>query len=192
MDFFDTELDSIRAFNAETQSSIENLDSVQILPAQDVLFGLEAQQALLPRLEDMKARALKKVKDQELRDTMEAGLSNQLDQLFHGEPLKYPHAYLSLAQDDQVVTLLDYLGDEGLLVLSEFDKLQQQALHLVEEDQFWIEQETQKGLPDYLYYHKDIHKQNNQSNPTHRARKSPTSFSACSRHAPASPAWPSL
>ena len=47
LDFFDTELDSIRAFNAETQSSIENLDSVQILPAQDVLFGLEAQQALL-------------------------------------------------------------------------------------------------------------------------------------------------
>ena len=146
LDFFDTELDSIRAFNAETQSSIENLDSVQILPAQDVLFGLEAQQALLPRLEDMKARALKKVKDQELREAMEAGLSNQLDQLRHGEPLKYPHAYLSLAQDDQVVTILDYLGEQGLLVLSEFDKLQQQAFHLVEEDQFWIEQETQKGL----------------------------------------------
>jgi len=84
---------------------------------------LEAQQALLPRLEDMKARALKKVKDQELREAMEAGLSNQLDQLFHGEPLKYPHAYLSLAQDDQVVTILDYLGEQGLLVLSEFDKL---------------------------------------------------------------------
>ena len=67
LDFFDTELDSIRAFNAETQSSIENLDSVQILPAQDVLFGLEAQQALLPRLEDMKARALKKVKDQRIK-----------------------------------------------------------------------------------------------------------------------------
>ncbi|WP_027399908.1 transcription-repair coupling factor [Anaerovorax odorimutans] len=41
VEFFDTEIDSIRTFNLETQRSIENLNSIEVYPAQQVVHDKE-------------------------------------------------------------------------------------------------------------------------------------------------------
>ena len=145
LDFFDTELDSIREFSAETQESIRNIEQVKLTPVKDTLFGLEQQQQLAPKLQSKMEQAAKKMQDESLREQFQLGFSEQLTRLVEGEPLKYAQAFLALA-DKHDITLLDYLGDQGVLIVSEYDKIHLQELHLIDEDQFWIEQETAKGL----------------------------------------------
>lgn len=145
LDFFDEEIDSMRLFDEETQQSVENIESVNIGPAHDILFDVTAQQTLLPQLQQRLDQQLALIQDDHLRDTMSVGMNHQLTLLAQGEPLKYASAYLEATQMDMPITLLDYLDDEALVIVSEYDKVQLQFQHLMEEDQFWIEQEVAKG-----------------------------------------------
>ncbi|MDO4431715.1 MAG: transcription-repair coupling factor [Aerococcaceae bacterium] len=144
LDFFDTELDSMRYFDADTQQSIENVDSLKLLPATDTPFSLEAQQALGPKLHFLLEKACATMTDTALKEQIEHRMGEQLTALVEGEPLRYASAYLGLQQNKDC-TLIDYLSQDGLLIVMEYDKLQQQELRLMEEDQFWIEQEVMKG-----------------------------------------------
>ena len=145
LDFFDTELDSIREFSAETQESLRNIEEVQLIPVKDTLFGLGQQQRLVPVLQTKMEKASQKMQDETLRDAFQLGFSEQLTRLVEGEPLKYAQAFMALESAEDT-TLLDYLGTQGLLFVSEYDKVHLQELNLIEEDQFWVEQETAKGL----------------------------------------------
>lgn len=144
LDFFDTELDSIRYFNADSQESIRNIESIRLLPAKEVVFPLASQQQIAPHIQATLDKALAKVKDADLREAIAHGMGEQLTALVEGEPLKHAAAYIGLAQQ-QAVTLVDYVAPNGAVLLMEYDKIQQQEMRLVEEDQFWIEQEVSKG-----------------------------------------------
>ncbi|MDO4774984.1 MAG: transcription-repair coupling factor [Aerococcaceae bacterium] len=144
LDFFDTELDSIRYFNGDSQESIRNIEEIRLLPAKEIVFPLASQQALAPRLQADLDAALGKMTDSILREAVASGMGEQLTALIEGEPLKHAAAYLGLAQQKSV-TLIDYVAPTGAIILMEYDKIQQQELRLMEEDQFWIEQEVMKG-----------------------------------------------
>lgn len=144
LDFFDDELDSIRYFNPETQESIENVDAVTLAPAQDVILPLASQQALIPRLQDEFKKAINKMTDQALREQVRTAFTERIEQLNLGEPLPYSGAYLALADPEQT-TLVDYLGENGVLIICDYAKLLDRQHHLAEEDQFWLEQEVAQG-----------------------------------------------
>ena len=144
LDFFDTELDSIRYFNYETQESIDNVLEVHVTPVTDVLFSVEEQQRLIPELETRLSKALAAMQDEELKNHLQKGMTHQLEALGYGEPLKFPHAYLALATDE-MYSLLDYLPSHGRLIVMEFDKLLSSQQQAVEEESYWIEQEIVKG-----------------------------------------------
>lgn len=145
LDFFDEEIDSMRLFDEESQQSIENIEAVIIGPAHDILFDVEMQQTLLPQLQQRLDQQLLLVENENLHDTMSIGMNHQLTLLAQGEPLKYASAYMEAAQGTEPITLLNYLNRDALVVISEYDKVQLQFQHLMEEDQFWIEQEVAKG-----------------------------------------------
>lgn len=144
LDFFDTELDSIRLFNATTQESTRNLQNVKISPAKDVLFSIKEQQKLLPELRLRLADVCEKMDDQVLASQLDSLMSEQLNQLEQGEPLKYPEAYLSLYYKESA-SLIDYMEENGQIVINEYGKIQQNEIRQNEEDFFWIEQEIVKG-----------------------------------------------
>ena len=144
LDFFDTELDSLRFFNADSQESIQNLQAMTLLPAKDVVFTLAQQQVIRAKLQYELEHAVKKITDVTLKEQVETGIGEQLTALVEGEPLKYAEAYIGWAADKSA-TLVDYLAPNGLLVMMDFDKIQQQEMRLIDEDLFWIEQEVSKG-----------------------------------------------
>ncbi|HFI0463285.1 TPA: transcription-repair coupling factor [Streptococcus suis] len=144
LDFFDTEIDSIRYFDAEKQTSIENIQSIDVLPVQELLFHLEDQQRILPKLRSDLAQALGNIQDKATAEQIDRGMSQHLDALFQGQQLKHGAAYAEYF-DPQGTTILDYLADDGVLIINELDRIQNRDRQAVQEDQFWIEQEILKG-----------------------------------------------
>ncbi|WP_124058190.1 transcription-repair coupling factor [Vaginisenegalia massiliensis] len=157
LDFFDTELDSIRLFDAQTQESIENRDRVVLAPATDLLFTLEEQQALLPKLETKLEQVTQRMQDQELAQQIKRAMVDQLAQLKAGQPLKYAPAFFRFNQS-KPASLLDYAQPSACLVLMEYGKIVAQEHQLAQEDQYWLEQEIVKGtiLPNVAVHHNCI------------------------------------
>lgn len=145
LDFFDVELDSIRFYNPETQESTENIEQVALTPVSDVVFPIQQQQALLETLRKEAADAAKKVQDDATRESFRTGMDYQLAQLSAGEGLTYASAYLSYI-DPEGTSILTYMQADAWLMVQEFHKIQQQEQQIIEENQYWLEQETARGL----------------------------------------------
>lgn len=144
LDFFDTELDSIRLFDPETQESKENIKSTDFYPAKDVLFNLSDQISMLDKLKATLDKQLGRIKDESLKVQLETVQTEQFKLLETGEPLKYANAYMSL-WDETGTSLIDYLSDNAQLVVMEMGRVQQDEFQAIEQDHYWIEQEINKG-----------------------------------------------
>ncbi|MFL2144107.1 transcription-repair coupling factor [Ruoffia sp. FAM 20857] len=144
LDFFDTELDSIRLFNAETQESMENIEQTEFYPAKDVIFTPRDQRGILDKLKKHLDKHLKKIEDEELKLQLKSVQKEQFTLLEQGEPLKYANAYLGF-WDKEGTSLIDYLQNDARLIVMEMGRIQQNEFQAIEQDQFWIEQEISKG-----------------------------------------------
>lgn len=144
LDFFDEELDSIRYFDPVNQASIDNLERVSLGPAQDVLFTAEDQAALLKPFQKAYRQALNRIKDPEMKEAFRKGADHQGELLKQGQELALPLAYYEWV-DPAGTTLLDYLGPETWLIVSELGKINQIQDRMLKENHFWQEQEIQKG-----------------------------------------------
>lgn len=144
LDFFDTEVDSIRYFDVESQRSLDNISEVCLEPVLDVIFPLDKQQALNTQIKQALKKSLAKVKDESLKANMKAGIEDQVSSLELAEPLSFPKAFMEL-YDPQGTSLLDYLAADSWIIVNEFAKVQVTEAQIQVNDQFWIEQETGKG-----------------------------------------------
>ncbi|MBK0348435.1 transcription-repair coupling factor [Aerococcaceae bacterium zg-ZJ1578] len=144
IDFFDTEIDSMRYFDAETQTSIENIEQVNVLPVMDLLFSLDEQRRLLPKLRDDLAKRTAKMSDESLKQVSKRRMGDHLDALMEGESLHHATAYLEYI-DAKGTNLIDYLASDGLLIINELDRVHNRERQAFDEDNFWIEQEVLKG-----------------------------------------------
>ncbi|MGX7108795.1 transcription-repair coupling factor [Facklamia miroungae] len=144
LDFFDVELDSIRYFDAESQISKENLQSIKLEPAVDVLFTQRQQNNIKDQLIEEITVASKKIKDSELKQKIKQFMGEQIQGLDHDQSLDKHQAFLCF-HDSVGHSILDYMHSTGRLIVNEFSKIQQEEVQLMEHDQFWIEQETLKG-----------------------------------------------
>ena len=144
LDFFDTELDSIRYFDPESQESIGNMEQASLSPAIDILMDVDKQETLIERFKLEATKYQRKIKDPQLKEDLEKGFNHQLQLLEHGHGFTHPQAFISW-MDPQGTSLLDYLPKEGLLVVDEFSKIPEQEAKFNEENRYWIEQELFKG-----------------------------------------------
>lgn len=150
LDFFDIQLDSLRYFDAETQTSIESVETVELLPARDVLFSLSEQQDIRQAMSVHIAKAVESMTDEVFIDLINRGARNRLELLTSGEPLQYASAYLEF-YDPKGTSLLNYLSGNSRVIIQEFGKIHQHEIQLIEDDMFWLEQEIEKGtLPPKL------------------------------------------
>lgn len=149
MDFFDIELDSIRKFDPESQVSLENLHSVCLLPAQDVLISIDQMKTLLPKLRKQVASHTKKIQDSDLAETFSQRMNHYIELVEDGDFLKYYSAYLGWIEDEET-SILHYLPEQGHLVVHEFSKFPSIQNRMQEDNQFWLTQEVEKGqiLPE--------------------------------------------
>ncbi|MBQ7822467.1 MAG: DEAD/DEAH box helicase, partial [Clostridia bacterium] len=105
VDFFDTEIDQIGYFDLMTQRKSENLVSVTIPPARELIPSAEKRAIIKKNIQSL----LKKVKN----ERVETELIGELAAVDSGEELSFIDKYLPLIYDEPYC-LLDYYLDKEL------------------------------------------------------------------------------
>lgn len=149
IEFFDTEIDSIRFFNPETQRTIHSVDHVRISPASEILFTDEQLTELEEKITERLASESKKL-SQEDREILEESVSQDLEDLkaFNPDPRLYKYfGYLKPA------SLMDYT--DGQVILSTGEETGNYAKQLIMDNTAFIQEQVQdhRTLARYMLFH---------------------------------------
>ena len=142
IEFFDTEIDSIRFFDVSTQKTINTVNEVRIVPASDVIFT-DSQ------IEEIRQKAMTMIKTPDtLSSQVESDLMAMEEHIF--ERSQYP--YMALL--DQTAGIWDYM-DRPDVIWSDEDLVRESAKRLNEESISYVQEMVQEGkmLPKYTMYH---------------------------------------
>lgn len=136
VEFFDTEVDSIRSFTVEEQRSQEKKDSVVFGPATEFLFSEEELTDGIKQLEAGLANTIKKLSDEKLKTAVLENVSHELELLKNGQIIEQMFKYLSVFYKEPA-SLIDYLPTDGIVILDEISRIQETADHLEGEEAEW-------------------------------------------------------
>lgn len=140
IEFFDTEIESIRFFDALSQKTIETIDSADIVPASDVIFS-DAE------IKEIQTKSNALMKDG-LPPEVETDLMSLESHVF--DRSMYP--YMSLL--DQTAGIWDYM-DNPVILWSDEQAIHDNTKHFVEDTISYAQEMVQerKMLPKYAIYH---------------------------------------
>ncbi|MER2109068.1 MAG: transcription-repair coupling factor [Solibacillus sp.] len=137
IELFDTEVDSIRTFNAEDQRSLEKLQDVRILPATEQPLNVEARLAVAERLEAALKVSLKKVKNAETQELLLQYTQHDIEMLRAGNLPDHIAKYSSLLYEEQAF-LGDYFARDGITIFDELGRIQEVMDAWEREEQEWF------------------------------------------------------
>ncbi len=154
IELFDTEIDSIRFFNIEDQRSLETLQSISIGPASEVILFEENFLKGANELELGLAKSLKKINDTTVKQALTENVTYEIDQLKNGQSFTGISKYMDLFYDHPA-SLLDFLPENGLIILDEISRIQEMANSLDKEEAEWQTSLIQKGdiITDITLHH---------------------------------------
>lgn len=118
LEFFVDEVDSIRNFDADTQLSAGNLESVSILPAREGLWRLEQFQACMPVIEKDLAEQVSRLENLGRIAEAEAltnKINEALERLAGGHQLPGADQFLPWVEPG-LVSFLEYMGDARIIL----------------------------------------------------------------------------
>lgn len=118
LEFFGDEVDSIRNFDADTQLSAGNLESVSILPAREGLWRLEQFQACMPVIEKDLAEQVSRLENLGRIAEAEAltnKINEALERLAGGHQLPGADQFLPWVEPG-LVSFLEYMGDARIIL----------------------------------------------------------------------------
>ncbi|KRK34799.1 transcription-repair coupling factor [Levilactobacillus parabrevis] len=135
LDFFDTEVDSLRYFDPATQRSIENVDEVEILPATDFILTADERAAGADALMAELTQQVAKL-DEDATTTLTNQVKPLVDGLRKGsvDPQLMEFADYLFPEHHQ---LLDYLPANGLALFGDYSRLQDAERQLLEDEANW-------------------------------------------------------
>ncbi|MEN1966458.1 transcription-repair coupling factor [Lentibacillus sp. N15] len=136
IELFDEEIDSIRYFDADSQRSLEKLDAITVGPATELLLTQEDILTGAKRLEDALQQSLQKIKSSEGKEKLNDVISHDLERLKNLEHFPEMNKYIGFLYH-RPASLLDYLSDQGLIILDELSRVQETATHLDTEEAEW-------------------------------------------------------
>jgi transcription-repair coupling factor (superfamily II helicase) len=136
IELFDTEVDSIRTFEIDNQRSKDKLDSFNFGPATEMLFDDKELKQGVEKLESGLAQSLKKLKDDKVKKQLAEKISHEMETLRNGQVLQQMFKYLSLFYDNPA-SLLDYLPEDGIVIVDEISRVQEMSETLEKEELEW-------------------------------------------------------
>ncbi|WP_079477403.1 transcription-repair coupling factor [Halobacillus salinus] len=136
IELFDTEVDSIRTFDSETQRSQEKMEQINIGPATELLLTEEDYARAEQRLEGALGESLQKLQKPEAKETLNEIMEHDIDRLKQQERFEEMYKYIGYFYEENY-SLLDYLPQNGLIVLDEMSRIQETANRLDQEEAEW-------------------------------------------------------
>ena len=140
IEFFDIEIDSLRAFDTTSQRSFGNVEETTIIPCRE-LSEFDREE-LIEKLESEIKKLKRKKSDQsKIIENIEA----DIEKLRENGNLSSIARYIGLIFDE-IPTLLDYIDKDTLVFLIEPKRAQERAKTLTWEQSETIEELSNKGL----------------------------------------------
>jgi transcription-repair coupling factor (superfamily II helicase) len=136
LEFFDTEVDSIRTFSAEDQRSLEKRTEVCILPATEFVWTKEQLLTLAEKLEVSLSLSLKKLKKPETKELLLQHIGHDIELLKQGDVPEQMTKYISILEDAPTY-LGDYFSVDGLVLFDELGRIQEVTESLEREEKDW-------------------------------------------------------
>lgn len=136
IELFDVDIDSIRYFDADTQRSLDRIDEITIGPATELLLSEEDILSASERIEKALAESLKNKTSKEAKNELLETIEYDIDRLKNMERFQEMYKYIGFLYE-QPASLLDYLPDNGLIILEEMSRIQETATNLDTEEAEW-------------------------------------------------------
>jgi len=144
IELFDDEIDSIRYFDAETQRSLEKVEEIMIGPASELLLTDEDIMAASERLEGALATTLKKLKVTNTKEHLMEVIEHDISRLKNLERFQEMYKYIGYLYGEPA-SLIDYLPEDGLIMLDEMTRIQETATNLDTEEAEWYSSLLEAG-----------------------------------------------
>lgn len=156
IELFDVEVDSMRFFDVADQRSIENIDSMTILPAQDYFLTNDYQEQALKRFDKKRDYTMEKIRDDELKNQLAQNMTRIEDALKNNESIDELVQFVDLLYPE-TASILDYISDSAILMIDEYPRVLENNAMLNEEEAQWVTEQISRGktLHD-LAYSKDL------------------------------------
>lgn len=136
IELFDTEIESLRAFSLEDQRSRNKLQEISIGPATEIVLADDHYQRLADELQVRLAHSLKKLKNDEAKIKLSENIGQEIEQLKNHQKPEQIFKYLEILYG-QSASLLDYLPQNGLVVVDEISRVQEMSESLDKEEAEW-------------------------------------------------------
>ncbi|OZU89529.1 transcription-repair coupling factor [Virgibacillus indicus] len=136
IELFDEEIDSIRYFDAETQRSLEKLQEITVGPATELLLTEEDILTASGKVEKALADTLKNMKASEDKETLIERMESDISRMKNLEHFQEMYKYIGFLYKEPA-SLIDYLPDNGLVMLDEMSRIQETATNLDTEEAEW-------------------------------------------------------
>lgn len=148
IEFFDTEVDSIRSFNTENQRSIETLEAVWVTPATEFIRTKETDQRARERLQHLLKENEEKIKDKQSLAMVEAFIKESIERFDNHLEVKHLYKFADIMYEKSE-SLLDYLPPDTIVVVDELPRVMDQSLRYERE-----REEYRVGrISDGSYFH---------------------------------------
>lgn len=129
IDLFDREIDSLRYFDVESQRSIKMLEELHVGPAEEMILHKDEKILVADKLQKALSESLKKKTDAGEKEQLLSNITSHIDRLKEDEDFEQMYRYVSYFYEEQA-SLLDYLPEDGILLLDELSRIQETASNL--------------------------------------------------------------
>ncbi|OIJ20519.1 transcription-repair coupling factor [Anaerobacillus alkalidiazotrophicus] len=136
IELFDTEVDSIRFFDVDSQRSQKQLNHINIGPAQEVILEDKNYELGAKRLKEGLSTTLTKVKNAKVKEALVDQINYEVELLNRKSSFEGMYKYMSLYYD-KVTTLIDYLPENGVVFIDEISRVQEMGINLEKEEAEW-------------------------------------------------------
>ncbi|TDM28589.1 transcription-repair coupling factor [Macrococcoides caseolyticum] len=121
IELFDTEVDSIRAFDIDSQRSLHNIDKVELSTASEFIFSAEDLRLMSDNLSEAFENTRTKIKTNvrdDLRETYETVKLNMTELLSHN----ILRRMVKFAYHEET-TIADYFKEDAIIVIDEYNRV---------------------------------------------------------------------
>lgn len=145
IEFFGDEIDGMRLFDADSQTSLDTIERVSISPAQDIYLTPGDFQRLEQKLDTV----LEESSNETLKSYLSELVSDAKLQRLHPDSRKF----LSYAYE-KTWSILDYLPSTGLLFLDDFQRIMEKhaSFELEVADMLTQDLQNSKAVSDLTYF----------------------------------------
>ncbi|MEI5990973.1 transcription-repair coupling factor [Enterococcus termitis] len=161
-ELFDIEIDSLRYFEADTQRSVGNIESVTLSPMTDLVFSkadlVYGEKQLTNALEKRVAVA----KDATEKEFLQDYFGQLATSWGQGIPTDTAHYYTDLLYETKT-TLLDYLPEDSLIFVDDYARILEAEREIIREENEWqvLKLEEMRVFPEQTFgleFHDQVRK----------------------------------